>query len=158
MLKVLVWNEQGACEVHNADSIAAALDQVFDSWDDPKALALEVRSQGVTLFRKEAGVEIPEAIDYMIDVTIGSDWGCDHTEEEGIGYADHVLLTLQRAFPGYAIDVTYDANNGEDKVLAFDEQDVKDVLHTAWDTWCSESWAAFLKVTGSPARNAAVQS
>ena len=85
-----------------------------------------------------------------LTVTIGADWGCEHTADEGSGYAEFVEQCLKRHLPGVNVDVSYDGDHlGRDAIAMSDVetgleiQEVRELIQECWDDWCSEGWEQF---------------
>lgn len=81
-----------------------------------------------------------------INITIGSDWGCDHTDDDGYAYAEHVQSALETAYPGADVTVDYDRYAVRDTISIGDDDGqveidgVTEVMVQAWDSWCGACW------------------
>lgn len=92
-----------------------------------------------------------------IEVTIGWAWGCEHTSEEGLGFADYVSEELAEALPEVMVMVDYGSIRNDIRIndeCTVTEQEVRDLIDRAWNNWCAEGWDIFLQATGSEARGA----
>ena len=79
-----------------------------------------------------------------IMIELGTDWGCDYTEEEADRYVELLSTRLAAAFPGALLDVSQntDAAHGTTRCWGVDGRDVDDVCHAAWDAFCARDFAA----------------
>ena len=81
-----------------------------------------------------------------LEVTIGADWGCEHTDEDGENYAAFVRTHLANAYRGVAVSVSYDARATLDKFdcscCDLDTDEVRTELQDAWEAFCEDDWPA----------------
>lgn len=80
-----------------------------------------------------------------LSITVGADWGCEHSIEDGENYAAFAQQYLAQAFGGVTVEVEYDDNHiGRDAISAgwadLDKSEVREVLQQAWDAFCDAGW------------------
>lgn len=102
----------------------------------------------------DLGVEV-EPSQMTIEMTLGADWGCDHTDEDGNAYARVLEHAIAQAFPRAEVSVSYSSRDPNDRIDADSgiADEIRDaVLPRAWELFCARNFdanatIAALKVT-----------
>lgn len=76
-----------------------------------------------------------------VAITIGADWGCDHTDDDGRAYAAFVDRWF--AARGVPVCADYDPGHlGRDTIDSdkYTEDDVRAMLQQCWEAFCAADW------------------
>lgn len=79
-----------------------------------------------------------------LKVSIGCDWGVDHSDEDGENYAAFVQDYLKEIYPRLNIRAEYDNSSQNDAIdsehSGYSLQSIKETIQQAWEMWSDEGW------------------
>ena len=80
-----------------------------------------------------------------INVTLGSNWGCQNTDEDGEAYASFAQHWLQQAYPDTTtVTASFNSAFQKDGISIYctvvSESDVRESLDKCWVAFCDAGW------------------
>lgn len=81
-----------------------------------------------------------------ITVTIGSEWGREHTPNDGDKYAEYVQRSLSAVYPSFVVMAHYDATQLNTQTIclhsgkAINDADVVSTLTRTFKNFCLLNW------------------